>query len=135
MYKSLLIPIAPDHDRDIDAAIEFAEHIREKDGKITLLSIVEAVPAYVETHLPKEHMTQNVVNAKVRLQEDADGHQNMDIQVIVGHPANSILSYAQKNDIDCIVVASHRPGYQDYFLGSTAARVVRHATCSVHVLR
>jgi universal stress protein F len=24
---------------------------------------------------------------------------------------------------------------QDYFLGSTAGRVVRHAQCSVHVIR
>ena len=55
--------------------------------------------------------------------------------VIVGHSANGILDYAEKNEIDCIIVASHRPGYQDYFLGSTAARVVRHATCAVHVLR
>jgi universal stress protein F len=33
------------------------------------------------------------------------------------------------------VIASHRPGIQDYFLGSTASRVVRHANCTVHVMR
>ncbi|WP_170501927.1 universal stress protein, partial [Ruegeria atlantica] len=37
--------------------------------------------------------------------------------------------------IDCIVLASHKPGMKDFFLGSTAALVVRHARCSVHVLR
>ena len=40
-----------------------------------------------------------------------------------------------ETDTDCVVIASHRPGLQDYLLGSTAARVVRHAACSVHVLR
>lgn len=135
MYKSILIPIAPDHQRDTKAAIDLAEVIRDKDSKVTLLSIVEFIPPYIAQQLPDDQMTKNVVDAKVKLQEDADGHRNTNIDVIVGHSANGILDYAEKNEIDCIIVASHRPGYQDYFLGSTAARVVRHAACAVHVLR
>jgi len=42
---------------------------------------------------------------------------------------------AKEKDVDLIIIASHRPGLQDYFLGSTAAKVVRHATCSVLVVR
>jgi len=37
--------------------------------------------------------------------------------------------------VDLIVIASHRPGLKDYFLGSTAGRVVRHSPCAVHVIR
>jgi nucleotide-binding universal stress UspA family protein len=55
--------------------------------------------------------------------------------VIEGHSGRSILDHAAENDVDCIIIASHRPGMQDYFLGSTAAQVVRHATCAVHVVR
>ena len=135
MYKSILVPIAPDHQRDTKAAIKLAETLRNKGGKITLLTIVESIPPYIEQQLPDGQMTKNVVEAKVKLQEEADGHQNTNIDVIIGHSANSILDYTEKNNVDCIIVASHRPSYQDYFLGSTAARVVRHATCSVHVLR
>ena len=135
MYKSILVPVAPDHERNIMAAIDLAEMLRDEGGKITLLSVIDMIPPYVLQQLPDGQMTKNVVSAKVKLQEDADGHKNTDIQVVIGHSANSILDYAEKNGTDCIVVASHRPGYQDYFLGSTAARVVRHATCAVHVLR
>lgn len=135
MYNSILIPISPDHERDTKSAIALAERIRAKNGKITLISVVEFIPPYIAHQLPDDLLTKNVVEAKVRLQEDADGHKNTNIEVVVGHPANSILDYAEKNGSDCIVVASHRPGYQDYFIGSTAARVVRHATCAVHVLR
>ncbi len=135
MYKSILIPIAPDHQRDTNAAIKLAEVIRAEDSKITLLTVVEFIPPYISQQLPDDQMTKNVVDAKVTLQEDADGHRNTKIEVVVGHCANSILDYAEKNEVDCIIIASHRPGYQDYFLGSTAARVVRHATCAVHVLR
>ena len=41
----------------------------------------------------------------------------------------------RSDDIECIVMGSHKPGFSDYLLGSTAARVVRHAPCAVHVYR
>ncbi|WP_245271088.1 universal stress protein [Hoeflea phototrophica] len=51
------------------------------------------------------------------------------------HPGSTIVEYAAAHEIDCIIIASHRPGLQDCFLGSTASRVVRHAKCAVHVIR
>ena len=53
----------------------------------------------------------------------------------VGHPYKTILEMAKEKDAELIIVASHKPDLQDYFLGSTAAKVVRHATCSVLVVR
>ncbi len=46
-----------------------------------------------------------------------------------------ILSAARKIEVDLIVMASHRPALEDYLLGPNAARVVRHADCSVLVVR
>ena len=40
-----------------------------------------------------------------------------------------------ETNADLIVINSHKPGVEDYFLGSTASRVVRRAPCSVLVLR
>ena len=34
-----------------------------------------------------------------------------------------------------IMIASHKPGMSDYFIGSTASRVVRHSPVSVLVSR
>ena len=59
----------------------------------------------------------------------------MEVEVRIGHPYKTILEVAQEKNADLIIVASHQPGFQDYFLGSTAAKVVRHATCSVLVVR
>ena len=42
---------------------------------------------------------------------------------------------ADKINADVIVVAAHRPELKDYLLGPNAARVVRHAKCSVMVVR
>src|SRR5690606_22157322 len=52
-----------------------------------------------------------------------------------GHPATEILACIEEIKADCVIIDSHRPGIQDYLLGSTAARVVRHAACPVMVLR
>ncbi|MFQ5760821.1 MAG: universal stress protein, partial [Acidiferrobacterales bacterium] len=42
---------------------------------------------------------------------------------------------AEKAGCDLIVMASQRPELKDYLLGPNAARVVRHANCSVLVAR
>ena len=46
-----------------------------------------------------------------------------------------ILKMAKKTNCDLIVIGAHRPELKDYLLGPNAARVVRHADCSVMVVR
>ncbi len=46
-----------------------------------------------------------------------------------------ILKAVEETGCDLIVMASHRPALKDYLLGPNAARVVRHANCSVLVVR
>ena len=60
-----------------------------------------------------------------------------DAEIVVrrGHAARDILSFASERKADMIVMASHDPGIVDYFLGSVAGHVVRHAHCSVLVVR
>ena len=55
--------------------------------------------------------------------------------MLKGHTARALIDYAEKVGADCIIVVSHKPGVSDFFLGSTAARIVRHAPCTVIVLR
>ncbi|MBL4758209.1 MAG: universal stress protein [Rhizobiales bacterium] len=52
-----------------------------------------------------------------------------------GNASNAILDIAKEQNVDIILIGSHKPGLQDYLLGSTAARVVRHAECTVLVAR
>jgi len=59
----------------------------------------------------------------------------MEIAVRTGRSYSSILDVADEKEAELIIIASHRPGLQDYFLGSTASKVVRHAKCSVLVVR
>jgi nucleotide-binding universal stress UspA family protein len=52
-----------------------------------------------------------------------------------GGTYQEILAHAEKIGAELIVIGSHKPNVADYLLGSTAARVVRHARCSVYVVR
>ena len=48
---------------------------------------------------------------------------------------HELLEEASEWGADLIVVGSHRPVMSDYLLGSNATTIVRHAQCSVLVVR
>ena len=53
----------------------------------------------------------------------------------IGRPAQVIVDIAAELHADLIVIGSHGFGVLDRVLGTTAARVVNHAPCSVLVVR
>jgi len=135
MYKSILIPVALNHNGTIAPALGIARILRADGGSITALSVVEPVPSFVKQYLPDGQIEKNCAATMTDLLDNLHGADDVKPEVLQGNPGLTILEFAAKTGIDLIVVASHKPGLQDFFLGSTAARVVRHAQCSVHVLR
>ncbi|MBA3314300.1 MAG: universal stress protein [Planctomycetota bacterium] len=76
--------------------------------------------------------------AKRHVQEliDAAGAQGAHGVVIIGDPGLASADYAKSVKAELMVVASHgRHGVRRFLLGSTAERIIRHAHCSVLVLR
>jgi nucleotide-binding universal stress UspA family protein len=53
----------------------------------------------------------------------------------MGSVYDDVLQEAEKSAADLIVVGSHRPSMATYLIGSNAVRIVRHAKCSVLVVR
>jgi len=135
MYKNILVPIAFDETRDSDGALAAAKALADKGARITLLHVMEYVPAYAITYLPTDYLEASRKAIAVSLQEQAAELENGVGVLVEGHSGKTILEWAEENAVDCIVIASHRPGAADLILGSTAARVVRHAQCAVHVVR
>lgn len=135
MYKNILVPIALEHDRDTAGAMEIARLLLSDGGKITALHVMEAIPAYATQYLPAAQMENRHSDAVALLKSELGGVKDVEAVVQTGHSGRTIVEYAEAHDIDCIIIASHRPGLQDYLLGSTAGRVVRHANCPVHVIR
>ena len=135
MYKRILVPIALDHSPDTGRALNTARVLADADATITALTIVEELPTYAAQQLPEELLANRQKEAETELKAELGGVHGVKPVVVYGHPGRTIVDFARDQEIDCIVIASHRPGLRDYFLGSTAHRVVRHAPCAVHVIR
>lgn len=137
MYENILIPIAFDHEHQGEDAIAAARLLRRDDAsQITLLHIVEQLPNYIGSELPADLRRNASEGAKVELAKIAQNSgARAQCHVLEGNPGMSIVDFAENNGCDLIILASHKPGLADYFLGSTAARVVRHAPCAVHIMR
>jgi len=136
MYKTIIVPIDLAHAEKGKGMIEVARTLGGKSARIILVSIVEDIPVYVSSELPKGLLDKIGDNAQADLEAMAKAAGvNAEIIVRSGHPSTAIIAVSEETDADIILIASHRPGWQDYLLGSTAARVVRHAKCSVLVMR
>ena len=136
MFNNILVPIDMGHVIEgksiIDAAIDHAA----EGAKITLLNVVEDIPNWAAINLPADIIDKSLQASRDELKAIANASgRKMEVEVRTGHSYNTILDVAEEKQADLIIVASHRPGLQDYFLGSTAAKVVRHAKCSVLVIR
>ena len=135
MYKKILMAVAPDHEGDVSDMIDRARGLLSEDGQITLLSVVEQVPSYVAEYVTVKPKSKILKEVGARLETITKGERDLAFEVVSGHPGVAVPDFAEKMGADLIMVASHRPGLQEYFLGSTASRVVRRAPCSVLVLR
>ncbi|MFK7763692.1 MAG: universal stress protein [Roseobacter sp.] len=136
MYSHVLIPIVFDHVETSVRSLEVAQDLLNETGKITLLHVIEELPSYASTFLPEglaQTQQQDALKSLAMIAQTSNA--TCETAVTQGHASSCILSFGKAHAVDCIVIASHKPGIEDYFLGSTAARVVRHAQCGVHVLR
>ena len=135
MYDHVLVPIAIDHGERAPQALEIAARLKSGGGRITALTVIEPVPGFIANELPEGQVEKTMNEFLDALKGEISGADGVEPHVVHGHPGRTIVDYAVDNGVDCIVVASHKPGLSDYFLGSTAARVVRHSPCAVHVVR
>ncbi len=136
MYKAIMVPIDLAHAEKGKAMIEIAKRLADKAARIVLINVVVDIQTYLAAELPGGVIEKATENAHSDLEDMAKAAGvKADIEVRSGTPATAILAAAEEKGADLIIIASHQPGLQDYLLGSTAARVVRHATCSVLVVR
>lgn len=141
MFKNILVAIDVN---DAESAEQIAAHATDLARSTgARLQVVNVVPdtgmAMVSAALGPEH-SKNMLDeatkalagfASKALPDVAD----KDLHVLQGSIYDSIIRTANRVDADLIMVGSHRPELRDYLVGPNAARVARHATRSVLIVR
>ncbi|WP_171097179.1 MULTISPECIES: universal stress protein [unclassified Ruegeria] len=135
MPKSILIPVAIDHEAMVSSKIATAQSMLEEGGTITLLTVLEQIPGFAAefvTVKTENHLTTKIMN---KLKNLAVGEDNIECKVTTGKPGMRIAEIAAEIGADLIIVGAHHPSAVNYFMGSTASRVARRAPCSVLIQR
>ena len=107
------------------------------------LHLVFVIPdqhhSYVQQYVPKEMKEQVEKDARSELDTFVGtlnkGEIALTNHIRRGTVYNEIITLSDKIGADFVVVGSNKPGLSDLFIGPNAARVARHAQCSVLVVR
>jgi nucleotide-binding universal stress UspA family protein len=134
MYSNILVPMALDHGIG-EQTLRVAQTLLSAGGTITALHVYEAPQGTVSAYLDEATVVAAFDRAKAQIDARVKDIPNVKALITKGHSGRGIIDVSIDLKTDCIVLGSHKPGLIDYLLGSTAARVVRHAPCAVHVLR
>ncbi|WP_227271335.1 universal stress protein [Roseobacter weihaiensis] len=134
MYKKIIVSLALDHGIS-ETALAKAKLLLDPGGEIIALHVYETPSGTVSAYVSEEDMVRARQNAEKRLQERVLDVPEAKAVLINGHSGRAITDFAKEQGADCIIMGSHKPGLSDFFLGSTASRIVRHAHCTVVVLR
>lgn len=117
-----------------------ADLCRAWDAELRVMTVVPhfGMPI-VAQHFPEDFAETAKAEAKRALDELCAKQVPKDIRcrTIVGYGTiyEEILKTARKSKAEAVVMAAHRPELKDFLLGPNAARVARHAPCSVMVVR
>jgi nucleotide-binding universal stress UspA family protein len=140
MFKSILVPIDLADTDLAKPAIETATSLsKSSGGKVRLLNVMPLTPVMLAEYVPPDFEVQQRQSSEEALaivaRETGIEAGQVSSTVRQGGIYHEILEEAAEMGADLIVMTSHRPSMQSYFLGSNAGHVVRYAKCSVLVVR
>ena len=140
MYNKILVAIdLADPAPTPKGLAEAAELATASGGVLRLVNIQPLLPATFMEYVPADFDAEQEKRATSALQDIVAAVQlpkeRVSGVVRVGGIYHEILGEAAEWGADLIVVGSHRPVVADYLLGSNAKTIVRHALCSVLVVR
>lgn len=141
MYKDIMLCVDMQEEVSTTKALRVCiELCRSYSATLHVLTVVPEMGfAQVAQHFPKdaEEMIVNEAKSQLKALVKTDVPDDIKVQHIVaqGSVYDRIIGMSKRIAADLIVITAHRPELKDYLLGPNAARVVRHADCSVMVVR
>jgi nucleotide-binding universal stress UspA family protein len=140
MYKRIILAVdlaePTPSPKGLPQALELA---KAGGGELRLVNIQPVIPATFMEYVPVDFDVEQAKNTKDALDAilasiDLPAERKSDV-ARAGGIYHELLQESSEWGADLIVVGSHRPVMSDYLLGSNAKTIVRHAECSVLVVR
>ncbi len=148
MSRKILVPIDLVHESSWKAALPAAIDLaRDPDDELVVMTVVPEITAGLdwryairgETGGSEKLDIKGILrDAETRIEQIVREHApDNAVEVIAryGTVYEEILNVADEMKVDQIVMAANRPSLAEYLIGPNAARVVRHARCSVQIVR
>ncbi len=140
MFNQILAAVDLDDTDKAEKILQIAANIANIDSAgLHLLSVIGAAQAVISQHLPEGYEKMAIKRTEqdlATLATSVDLAQgNVTSSARFGDIYREILAQAEKSAVDLIIVGSNKPQATDFLLGTNAARVVRHSSCSVLVVR
>lgn len=138
-FEKILIAIDLGEESSWQEALPTAvDQTQHSGGELHVVTVVPEEPPQL-AWLPEDYSAKMIASATTQLAKliETQVPQQMSAKQHVrqGTIYSEIVKLAKEIGIDLIVMASHRPELKDFLLGPNAARVVRHADCTVLVIR
>jgi nucleotide-binding universal stress UspA family protein len=140
MYNRILVPVDLSDEAIATPALKRAVALAATSGgQLRLMNVLSLVPAAYLDYMPSNFDTQERERAEQELarlaRESGVAADRVSTNVRIGAIYHEVLGEATDWKADLIVVGSHDPSFATYLIGSNAANIVRHAHCSVLVVR
>lgn len=139
MFDSIVVPVDTREPTTWSAILPAALSMaRMYESRLTLCTVVPDLHAMMEAEWSAIGYRQMVDTAREQLASLVASYPDLaaaKIEVGSGSVWRGIIDIATRAEADLIVLSSHRPAMKDYLLGANAVSVVRHASCSVMVVR
>jgi len=140
MYKRIVLAVdlaePTPNPKGLEQALELA---KMGGGELRLVNVQPVVPATFMEYVPVDfdlEQAKRATDALDAILASVDlPAERKSAAARAGGIYHELFQEAAEWGADLIVVGSHRPVMSDYLLGSNAKTIVRHAQCSVLVVR
>ena len=141
MFKKILMPIDLQETHLAIKAVKIAiDEARKHGAEIYIMTVMPGfgmpmVASFFPDNAMKKAMKE--IGAELKRYIAANFPKDITVHPLIteGNPAERILSQGKAIGADLIIIPSHAQSLSQVFLGSCAAKVVEHATCSVMVIK
>lgn len=141
MFKKILMPIDLQETHLAIKAVKIAiDEARKHGAEVYVMTVMPGFGMpMVASFFPDNAMKKALkeIAAELKRYIAANFPKDVTVHPVIteGNPAERILAQAKTIGADLIIIPSHAQSLGQVFLGSCAAKVVEHATCSVMVIK